>query len=115
MSYQETPVGFTQIKAILDQLVAGREANLPFLHGDAFGWADKAMLANAIVRPLGSDPAFRLIDPSLVGVGRATETYLYKALTTGVGGYARMPLDGPFATTEQLALIEDWIDAGMPD
>lgn len=115
MSYKEPPVGFAQIKAILDQLVAGREENLPFVHGDAFGWADKAMLANAVARPFGSDPAFRLIDPSLVGVGRATETNIYKALTVGVGGFSRMPLDGPFATDEQLALIENWINAGMPD
>ena len=115
MSNEEKPVTFAQVKAILDKLVEGREENLPFVHGDAFGWADKAMLANAVARPFGSDPAFRLIDPSLVGVGRAKETNLYKALTVGVGGFSRMPLDGPFATDEQLATIADWIDEGMPD
>lgn len=115
MSYEEKPVGFTQIKAILDKLVEGREENLAFVHGDAFGWTDKAMLAAAVASPFGADPAFRLIDPSLVGVGKAKETHLYKALTVGIGGFGRMPFGGPFATDEQLAQIADWIDDGMPD
>src|SRR5262245_26231723 len=114
MAEEEKPIGFAQVKAILDKLVEGREQNLVFVHGDAFGWADKAMLANAVVRPFGANPAFRLIDPSLAGVGRAKETNLYIALTTGVGGYQRMPFGGPYATEEQLALIADWIDDGMP-
>jgi hypothetical protein len=115
MENQERPVGFAEVKAILDGLVKGREEDLPFLHGDAFGWADKAMLANAVVRPFGADPEFRLIDPSLVGIGRAKETNLYIALTRGIGGYARMPLGGPYATEQQLRLIGDWIDDNMPD
>jgi hypothetical protein len=115
MENEGRPVGFAEVKAILDLLVKGREANLKFIHGDAFGWADKAMLANAVVRPFGEDPGFRLIDPLLVGVGRAKETNIYIALTVGIGGFARMPLDGPFATSEQLTVITDWIDGGMPD
>lgn len=115
MAYEETPVSFAQVKAILDRLVEGREENLAFVHGNAFGWANKTMLANAAVRPFGADPVFRLIDPALVGVGRARETNLFKALTIGVGGYERMPFGGPYATDEQLSLIADWIDDGMPD
>jgi hypothetical protein len=106
---------FAQVKAILVRLVAGREDSMPTVHGDKFGFADKQMLANAVVRPFGSDPPFRLIDPALVGVGRAKETNLYKALTVGVGGIAQMPLDGPFASDDELSLICAWIDAGMPD
>src|ERR1017187_3697839 len=113
MKKEEEPTRFAQVKAILDKLVKGREDNLTFVHGDAFGWADKAMLANAVVRPFGSDPAFRLIDPGLVGVGRAKETNIYVALTVGIGGFERMPFGGPYATPEQLALIADWIDGGM--
>ncbi|MCZ4093461.1 hypothetical protein [Sinorhizobium psoraleae] len=109
------PVGFAEVKAILDLLVQGREDNLSFVHGDAFGWADKAMLVSAVARPFGADPAFRLIDPSLVGVGRAKETNIYIALTAGIGGFERMPFGGPYATPEQLALIAEWIDNGMPD
>jgi hypothetical protein len=115
MSNSEKPVGFAEVKAILDLPVKGREDNLAFVHGGAFGWADKAMLVNAVARPFGSDPAFRLIDPSLVGVGRAKETNIYIALTVGVGGFERMPFGGPYATPEQLALIAEWIDDGMPD
>lgn len=111
----EKQVGFAEVKAILDLLVKGREDILPFVHGNAFGWADKVMLANAVARPFGSDPAFRLIDPSLVGNGRAKETNIYIALTVGIGGFERMPFGGPYATPEQLAVIAEWIDDGMPD
>src|SRR5262245_32263640 len=79
-----------------------------------FGWTDKAMLANAVVRPNGTGSPLRLIDPSQVGNGRARETFLYQALTTGVAGFAQMPLGGPFATPEELTAIQQWIDAGMP-
>lgn len=106
---------FAQVKAILTRLVAGRESNMPLVHGDAFGFGDKQTLADAVVRPLGSDPPFRLIDPALVGVGRATETNLYKVLTVGVDEYGRMPHDGPYATDDEMAVIRGWIDAGMPD
>jgi hypothetical protein len=115
MSDEEGPVRFVQVKAILDKLVEGREDNLPFVHGDDFGWTDKARLASAIARPFGSDPAYRLIDPAYVGNGRAKETNLYKALTTGVGGYERMPFGGPYATDDEIALIVQWIDDGIPD
>ena len=110
-----TAVGFAQVKAILDALVEGREENLPLLHGRDFGWADKPMLAQAVVRPNGTGSPIRLIDPALVGTGRARETALYIALTTGVAGFPRMPFEGPYATDEQLATIEHCIDAGLPD
>jgi hypothetical protein len=115
MNDVEKPVGFAQVKALLDSLVTGHENNLTFVHGDAFGWATKEMLANAVARPFGSDPAFRLIDPSMVGNGRAKETNIYIALTVGIGGFERMPFGGPYATPEQIALIVEWIDDGMPD
>jgi hypothetical protein len=115
MENSEKPVGFADVKAILDLLVKGREDNLTFVHGNDFGWATKAMLTSAVGRPFGSDPAFRLIDPSLVGVGQAKETNIYIALTVGVAGFERMPFGGPYATAEQLALIAEWIDDGTPD
>jgi hypothetical protein len=116
MDDTEKPADFADVKAILDSLVSGHGwDDLTFLHGNAFGWADKAALANAVVRPFSSGPAFRLIDPSLVGVGRAKETNIYIALTVGIAGFERMPLGGPYATDEQLAVIAEWIDEGMPD
>ena len=116
MDGTEKPVGFADVKAILDSLVSGHDwDDLNFVHGSAFGWADKAALANAVVRPFSSDPAYRLIDSSLVGVGRAKETNIYIALTVGIAGFERMPFGGPYATDEQLATICEWIDDGMPD
>src|SRR5215471_89626 len=116
MDNAHKPVGFAVVKAILDSLVSGHDAkDLMFVHGQAFGWADKASLANVVVRPFGSDPGFRLIDPSLVGVGRAKETNIYIALTVGIAGFERMPFGGPYATDDQIALIAKWIDDGMPD
>ena len=88
---------------------------MPLVHGGGFGWKDKSAFVNAVVMPFGDEPSFRLIDPSLVGVGRATETFLYQALTTGVPGYPRMPFGGPYTTAEELELIREWIDTGMPD
>lgn len=108
-------VNFLQVKKILDRLVEGREQNLSLLHGNEMGWVEKPMLANAVVRPFGSGSEIRLIDPSLVGNGKAKETNLYKALTTGVAGFERMPFGGPYATDDELALIASWIDCGMPD
>lgn len=116
MGDTEKPVGFADVKAILDSLVKGHTwDDLNFIHGDAFGWADKATLAKAEVRPFGSDPPYRLIDPALVGVGRAKETNIYIALTVGIAGFERMPFGGPYATDAQLATICEWIDDGMPD
>jgi hypothetical protein len=115
MNDVEKPVGFAEVKALLDSLVTGHEDNLTFVHGDAFGWATKEMLANAVAQPFGSGPTFRLIDPSMVGNGRAKETNIYVALTVGIDGFERMPFGGPYATPEQIALIVEWIDDGMPD
>ncbi|HEX6830386.1 MAG TPA: hypothetical protein VF090_02445, partial [Methyloceanibacter sp.] len=107
--------GFAQIKAIVDRLIAGRDDDMPLVHGEGFGWKDKSAFVKAVVMPFGDEPSFRLIDPALIGVGRATETFLYQALTTGVSGYPRMPFGGPYATDEELELIRDWIDTGTPD
>ncbi|MER9223744.1 hypothetical protein NKI48_33845 [Mesorhizobium sp. M0644] len=108
-------ISFSEIKIILDRLVADRKDNLSFFHGGFFSWADKAALADAVVSPFGTPPEFRLIEPDLVGVGRAKETTLFKALTVGVGGYDQMPYGGPYASGDDLRAIETWINAGMPD
>ena len=108
-------VSFAQVKAILDRLVFGREDMLIPLHGEKLGWATKTALCDAVVHPFGTGEPFRLISPELVGVGKARETLLFKALTTGVGNFDPMPLNGPFATDAELKIICDWIDSGMPE
>lgn len=115
MKTTQASVGFARVKQILDRLVEGREETLLFIHSDAFGWSDKAALTNAAARPFNAGPVYSLIDPALVGVGRARETNLYKALTTGIAGYEQMPFGGPYATEEELEAIATWIDAGMPE
>src|SRR2546423_12844781 len=105
---------FTDVKTVLDDAVAGwktKNGGDPDLtvHGANFGWDNKAQLAAAV--------AFhkRLIDPMLVGNGRAEETNLVKALRTGVSGMPRMPDDGPYLADEKIAVVVDWINGGMPD
>jgi hypothetical protein len=109
-------VSFAAVKAILDRLVAGREDMLAPLHGPKLSWADKKALRDAVVVAFDTGESFRLISPELVGVRKATETNLYKVLTTGVGiNPKQMPYGGPYATPAELKVICDWIDASMPD
>ena len=105
---------FEAVKKILDALVAGREQDLKLIHGDGFSWQTKDELLSAVVDP-GGTSTFRLIDPALAGQKRAKETFLYVALARGVDFFPRMPLSGPFATDEQMLVIENWINDGMPD
>jgi len=105
---------FSEIQALLDLLVDGRWEFLEVIHGDGFGWKTKQQLQAAVVRPGGSKE-FRLIDPELARQGRGRETNLVQALVKGVGGFSRMPKDGPYAAPDQIQRIVDWIDGGMPD
>lgn len=105
---------FPEIQAILDELVNGRWDFLEDIHGSGFGWKTKQQLQAVVVRPGGSDE-LRLIDPELACQGRGRETNLIQALEHGVGGFSRMPKDGPYATPEQIDTIVAWIDGGMPD
>jgi hypothetical protein len=105
------------VKAILDQAIAawkqqhGAEPQLTPIHGASFGWDTKPMLAAAKGR------GKRLIDPALVGNGKAKETNLYQALSVGFpdDGIERMPAGGPYLSDDDLAKLAAWIDAGMPD
>ena len=106
---------FTDVKGMLDGLMAqwanahGRNPDLS-VHSDAsFGWNTKEQLANS--DGFGNV----LIDPALVGNGKGNETNLAVALRTGVPGFPRMPLGGPFLSDEQIDYIVRWIDEGMPD
>jgi hypothetical protein len=111
---------FADVKVILDRLVAGRSPErMKDAHGDpSFGWATLDQLKSVVVRPngQGSDPAYRLIDPSLVGNGQGAKTNLVVALSsaTGVDFNGKMPLGGPYAAAADIRTIIAWIDAGMP-
>jgi hypothetical protein len=111
---------FADVKAILDRLVKGRSVErMQEAHGDtAFGWATLDQLKAVVVRPNGpgTDPAYPLIDPNLVGNGQGSKTNLVVALAnaTGVDFNGQMPLNGPYAAAADIQTIITWIDAGMP-
>lgn len=117
---KDTAPTFAAIKAILDHLVLGKEADLKLIHGAHFGWTSLDELKAAFVEKNGHQ--YRLIDPALAGNGRARETYLVRILTAGITldgrDYPQMPfrgnINGEHATADELARIAAWIDAGCP-
>ena len=104
---------FKTVKQYLDDIIAewtkengGTPPDLPDVHNDpGMGWDTKQQLANS--KPFGK----QLIAPGVKG----KDSNLYKALTTGVPGFPRMPMGGPFMPAEQTDYIANWIDEGMPD
>ena len=54
---------------------------------------------------------FRAIEPGVPG----HETHLVRSLVRGVGGFGKMPLQGPFLSSAEIDEIVAWIDAGMPE
>src|SRR5690348_1473639 len=104
---------FSQVKAILDALVRGRDlVRMRNKHGGAaFSWetADALRKAVAVIDPI--TPPYRLIDPQFVGNGKADQTYLIRLLTGPIDEelLPQMPRGGPFATPSQVQIIRDWI------
>jgi hypothetical protein len=106
---------FSQVKAILDQLVAGKDPTpLKTKHGgDAFRWDTADALRNAVVNfPKGQ---IRLIDPAMIANGKGAQTNLVRILSGPFGGYPQMPFRGTYATPAQIQTIQDWIDEGAKD
>jgi hypothetical protein len=102
---------FATVRHYLDEIMTawaknhGREPDLPGAHGDpTMGWETKEQLAASA--PFGMP----LIEQGVAGA----DTNLVLALRTGVPGFPRMPLGGPFMPDDQIQYISDWIDAGMP-
>ncbi|HSI61845.1 MAG TPA: hypothetical protein VLE43_01965 [Candidatus Saccharimonadia bacterium] len=109
---------FSEVKAILDGLVAGRDPQrLRNKHGGPqFGWETAEALRGAKARFPGE--VYPLLDPTLVGNGRADETYIMRILSGPLEeeGFDRMPQDGPvYATAAELQTIRDWINEGALD
>jgi hypothetical protein len=71
-----------------------------------FGWRTSDELRKSFAFGL------QLIDPQMIGNGRGKETNLYLALTKGVPGNPRMPINGPFLAKADTDTIAAWIDAG---
>jgi len=106
---------FVHVKEILDNAMTdwstahGRQPDLSVHGDDSFGWNTKEQLAKS--DGFGNV----LIDPMLVGNGKGNQTNLVIALRTGVPGFPRMPLGGPFLPDDQIDYIAQWIDEGIPD
>ena len=110
-------VTFANVKTTLDQLIKGRDIpRMKITHGgDAFSWDTAHELREAVAVIFGATS--RLVDPALVGNGRADETYLIQILMGPLDeqDIPRMPFRGPFATADQIRIIRDWINDGARD
>ena len=102
------PVYWLRVKAILDGIMErwkarwGREP-YPGIHD--YSWETPQQLATAILS------GYRAIEPGVPG----RETHLVRSLMRGVGGFGKMPLQGPFLSSTEIDEIVAWIDAGMPE
>ncbi len=106
-------VTWDRVKAILDGAIERWKERTGFqpdlsIHGSNFGWDTPEELAKSMAFGV------RLIEPNKVANNRGHETNLVVALKTGVPGFPRMPLGGPFVFKAEIAEIAHWIDSGMP-
>lgn len=110
MHESQTPdqaVYWPQVKAILDGIMNrwkvrwGRDP-YPGIH--EYNWDTPEQLATAVLS------GYRAIEPGVP----ARETHLVRSLARGVGGFGKMPLNGPFISSAEIDEIVAWIDAGMP-
>ena len=102
------PVYWPRVKAILDGIMErwiarwGREP-YPGIH--EYYWETPQQLATAVLSGI------RAIQPGVPG----RETHLVRSLVRGIGGFGKMPLQGPFLSSAEIDEIVAWIDAGMPE
>jgi len=114
---------FADIKAILDRLVSGvdQERMKAAHHEPKFRWTTLEELKGIVVRPRGDQGReYPLIEQQLVDEKRGADTNLVRALRdpNGVSPWGQMPRRPPpgrLATPEEIALIVDWLNAGMPE
>jgi len=108
---------FADVKSTLGQLVQGTDIpRMKSAHGGkTFSWDTAEDLRDAVAIIFGN--TYRLIDPALVGNGRADETYLVQVLMGPIEDkdIPRMPFRGPFATADQVKVIREWINDGARD
>lgn len=102
------PVYWPRVKTILDGIMDrwkvrwGREP-LPGIH--EYTWDTPQQLATTVLSGI------RAIQPGVPG----RETNLVRSLMRGVGGFGKMPLQGPFLSSAEIDEIVAWIDDGMPE
>lgn len=102
------PVYWPRVKAILDDVMERwktRWDREPYPGIHEYYWDTPEQLASAVLS------GFRAIEPGVP----ARDTHLVRSLVRGVGGFGKMPLNGPFLSTAEIDDIVAWIDAGMPD
>ena len=105
---QEQVVYWPRVKEILDGIMArwierwGRQP-LPGIH--AYYWETPKDIQESVLSGL------QAIEPGLP----ARETNLVKSLARAVGTSGKMPLRGPFLSTEEVDEVVAWIDGGMPE
>lgn len=104
----KSEVYWPRVKELLDGSMArwierwGREP-YPGIH--EYYWETPQELAEAVLSGM------RAIEPGIP----ARETHLVRSLARGVGGFGKMPLNGPFLSRAEVDEIAEWIDAGMPE
>ena len=104
----ENPVYWPRVKEILDGIMErwierwGREP-LPGIHD--YYWDTSQELKDSVLS------GYRSIEPGVPG----RETALVRSLARAIGAFGRMPLRGPFVTSEEVDEIVAWIDSGMPE
>ena len=103
-----SPVYWPRVKAILDGIMErwiARWEREPYPGIHEYYWETPQQLAAAVLSGI------RAIQPGVPG----RETHLVQSLVRGVGGFGKMPLQGPFLTSSEIDEIIAWIDAGMPE
>ncbi len=101
-------VYWPRVKEILDGIMARwierwERQPLPGIH--SYYWETPEALQVAVLSGL------RAIEPGKP----ARETNLVKSLARAVGTSGKMPLRGPFLSTEEVDEVVAWIDGGMPE
>ena len=100
-------VYWPRVKEILDGIMDRwkvRAGRTPYPGIHEYYWATPQDLQKAVLS------GHRAIEPGVPG----KDTNLVRSLARGVRGTGRMPLRGPFLSTEELNEIIAWIDNGMP-
>jgi hypothetical protein len=102
---------FARVQQILDTVIASwshQHGRQPVLakHDASFGWGTRDQLVNSKAFGLP------LIAQDRIDGKDGANANIVVALRTGVPGYPRMPIRGPYLDDTEIQEIIDWIDAG---
>lgn len=114
-------MSYAPVKTVLDNIIAvwtagnGAPPDFPTAHKSPFAWDTAANLLASSARGLP------MIQPAIIGkAGLGATANIVVALTTGVGGFPRMPFGGLDSNTQtfldpkgpEIATIITWIEGG---